>query len=205
MVELPTGKMKSREGTVVDADDLVDEMVSIAREHTLNLGKVKDFDEQELQQLYEMIGLGALKYFLLRVDPKKKMIFNPEESIDFHGTTGPFIQYTHARIKSILRKASPSESTFDFGPLEKQEKDLLLLAETYDQVIRQAGASLDPSVLANYLFALAQTFNSFYAAFSVVNAASLEKRELRLKLASLVATILKSGMEMLGISVPEKM
>lgn len=205
MVELPTGKMKSREGTVVDADDLVDEMVSIAREHTQNLGKVKDFDEQELQQLYEMIGLGALKYFLLRVDPKKKMIFNPEESIDFHGTTGPFIQYTHARIKSILRKATPGDISPDYGPLEKQEKDLLLLAENYDQVIRQAAAGLDPSALANYLFSLAQNFNSFYAAFSVVNADTIEKRELRLRLASMVATILQSGMEMLGIKVPEKM
>ena len=205
MVELPTGKMKSREGTVVDADDLVDEMIAIAKEHTQNLGKVKDFDEAELVQLYEMIGLGALKYFLLRVDPKKKMIFNPEESIDFHGSTGPFIQYTHARIKSILRKASASQSLADYGILEKQEKDLLLLTETYDQVIKQAADALDPSTLANYLFQLAQNFNSFYAAFSIVNAETTEKRELRLRLASIVATILDSGMKMLGIQVPEKM
>ena len=205
MVELPTGKMKSREGTVVDADDLVDEMISIAREHTQNLGKVKDFDESELVQLYEMIGLGALKYFLLRVDPKKKMIFNPEESIDFHGSTGPFIQYTHARIKSILRKASVGQSLTNYGILEKQEKDLLLVAETYDQVIKQAADALDPSTLANYLFQLAQNFNSFYAAFSIVNAETIEKRELRLRLASIVATILDSGMKMLGIQVPEKM
>ena len=205
MVELPTGKMKSREGTVVDADDLVDEMIAIAKEHTQNLGKVKDFDEAELVQLYEMIGLGALKYFLLRVDPKKKMIFNPEESIDFHGSTGPFIQYTHARIKSILRKASAGQSLSDYGILEKQEKDLLLLAETYDQVIKQAADALDPSTLANYLFQLAQNFNSFYAAFSIVNAETIEKRELRLRLASIVATILDSGMKMLGIQVPEKM
>ncbi|MEN9884217.1 MAG: hypothetical protein RLZZ420_1434 [Bacteroidota bacterium] len=205
MVELPTGKMKSREGTVVDADDLVDEMISIAREHTQNLGKVKDFDETELIQLYEMIGLGALKYFLLRVDPKKKMIFNPEESIDFHGSTGPFIQYTHARIKSILRKASVGQSLTNYGSLEKQEKDLLLLAETYDQVIRQAASALDPSTIANYLFQLAQNFNSFYAAFSIVNAETVEKKELRLRLASIVATILDSGMKMLGIQVPEKM
>ena len=205
MVELPTGKMKSREGTVVDADDLVDEMISIAREHTQNLGKVKDFDESELVQLYEMIGLGALKYFLLRVDPKKKMIFNPEESIDFHGSTGPFIQYTHARIKSILRKASVGQSLTNYGTLEKQEKDLILLAETYDQVIKQAAAALDPSTIANYLFQLAQNFNSFYAAFSIVNAETVEKRELRLRLASIVATILDSGMKMLGIQVPEKM
>ncbi len=205
MVELPTGKMKSREGTVVDADDLVDEMIAIAKEHTQNLGKVKDFDETELVQLYEMIGLGALKYFLLRVDPKKKMIFNPEESIDFHGSTGPFIQYTHARIKSILRKASAGQSLSDYGILEKQEKDLLLLVETYDQVIKQAADALDPSTLANYLFQLAQNFNSFYAAFSIVNAETIEKRELRLRLASIVATILDSGMKMLGIQVPEKM
>jgi arginyl-tRNA synthetase len=205
MVELPTGKMKSREGTVVDADDLVDEMIAIAREHTQNLGKVKDFDEKELVKLFEMIGLGALKYFLLRVDPKKKMIFNPEESIDFHGSTGPFIQYTHARIKSILRKASASQDLSDYGKLEKQEKDLLLLAETYDQVIKQAAVALDPSVLANYLFQLAQNFNSFYAAFSIVNAETAEKRELRIRIASLVATILDSGMKMLGIQVPEKM
>ncbi|MFM1962237.1 MAG: hypothetical protein RLZZ172_1082 [Bacteroidota bacterium] len=205
MVELPTGKMKSREGTVVDADDLVDEMISIAREHTQNLGKVKDFDETELIQLYEMIGLGALKYFLLRVDPKKKMIFNPEESIDFHGSTGPFIQYTHARIKSILRKASVGQSLTNYGSLEKQEKDLILLAETYDQVIRQAASALDPSTIANYLFQLAQNFNSFYAAFSIVNAETVEKKELRLRLASIVATILDSGMKMLGIQVPEKM
>jgi arginyl-tRNA synthetase len=197
--------MKSREGTVVDADDLVDEMISIAREHTQNLGKVKDFDESELVQLYEMIGLGALKYFLLRVDPKKKMIFNPEESIDFHGSTGPFIQYTHARIKSILRKASVGQSLTNYGTLEKQEKDLILLAETYDQVIKQAAAALDPSTIANYLFQLAQNFNSFYAAFSIVNAETVEKRELRLRLASIVATILDSGMKMLGIQVPEKM
>jgi arginyl-tRNA synthetase len=205
MVELPTGKMKSREGSVVDADDLVDEMISIAREHTQSLGKVKDFDESELVQLYEMIGLGALKYFLLRVDPKKKMIFNPEESIDFHGSTGPFIQYTHARIKSILRKASVGRSLTNYGTLEKQEKDLILLAETYDQVIKQAAAALDPSTIANYLFQLAQNFNSFYAAFSIVNAETVEKKELRLRLASIVATILDSGMKMLGIQVPEKM
>jgi arginyl-tRNA synthetase len=205
MVELPTGKMKSREGTVVDADDLVDEMIAIAKEHTQNLGKVKDFNEAELVQLYEMIGLGALKYFLLRVDPKKKMIFNPEESIDFHGSTGPFIQYTHARIKSILRKASAGQSLSDYGILEKQEKDLLLLAETYDQVIKQAADALDPSTLANYLFQLAQNFNSFYAVLSIVNAETIGKRELRLRLASIVATILDSGMKMLGIQVPEKM
>jgi arginyl-tRNA synthetase len=206
MVELPTGKMKSREGTVVDADDLIDEMVSISREHTQNLGKVKDFGEQELVELYDTIGLGALKYFLLRVDPKKKMIFNPEESIDFHGFTGPFVQYTHARIKSVLRK-SVIDNSFDLfqSPLLKAEKDLLLLTEHYEVVLKQAADDFDPSVIATYLFQLAQSFNSFYAALSIGNAESEEKKQLRLKISSLVATIIASGMDLLGIKVPEKM
>ncbi len=206
MVELPTGKMKSREGTVVDADDLIDEMVSISREHTQNLGKVKDFGEQELVELYDTIGLGALKYFLLRVDPKKKMIFNPEESIDFHGFTGPFVQYTHARIKSVLRKSSVDAAVKLFpSPLLKAEKDLLLLTEHYAVVLKQAADDFDPSVIATYLFQLAQSFNSFYAALSIGNAESEEKKQLRLKISSLVATIIASGMELLGIKVPEKM
>jgi arginyl-tRNA synthetase len=206
MVELPTGKMKSREGTVVDADDLIDEMVSISREHTQNLGKVKDFSEQELIELYDTIGLGALKYFLLRVDPKKKMIFNPEESIDFHGFTGPFVQYTHARIKSVLRKSVIDPAFKDFpSPLLNAEKDLLLLTEHYEVVLKQAADDFDPSVIATYLFQLAQSFNSFYAALSIGNAESEEKKQLRLKISSLVATIESSGMELLGIKVPEKM
>jgi arginyl-tRNA synthetase len=206
MVELPTGKMKSREGTVVDADDLIDEMVSISREHTQTLGKVKDFGEQELVELYDTIGLGALKYFLLRVDPKKKMIFNPEESIDFHGFTGPFVQYTHARIKSVLRKSSVDTAFKSFpSPLLKAEKDLLLLAEHYAVVLKQAADDFDPSVIATYLFQLAQSFNSFYAALSIGNAESEEKKQLRLKISSLVATIIASGMDLLGIKVPEKM
>jgi arginyl-tRNA synthetase len=206
MVELPTGKMKSREGTVVDADDLIDEMVSISREHTQNLGKVKDFGDEELVALYDTIGLGALKYFLLRVDPKKKMIFNPEESIDFHGFTGPFVQYTHARIKSVLRKSTVDTAFKAFrSPLMKAEKDLLLLTEHYEVVLKQAADDFDPSVIATYLFQLAQSFNSFYAALSIGNAESEEKKQLRLKISSLVATIIASGMELMGIKVPEKM
>lgn len=206
MVELPTGKMKSREGTVVDADDLIDEMISISSEHTRSLGKVKDFNEDELESLYDTIGIGALKFFLLRVDPKKKMIFNPEESIDFHGFTGPFIQYTHARIKSVLRKSEIDVSINTFNSaLHPSEKELLLLAEQFEQILKQAADSLDPSTIAIYLFQLAQSFNSFYAALSIVNAENEEKRQLRLKLASLVATILSSGMLLLGINVPEKM
>jgi arginyl-tRNA synthetase len=206
MVELPTGKMKSREGTVVDADDLIDEMVSIAREHTENLGKVKDFSPDELVALYDMIGLGALKYFLLRVDPKKKMIFNPEESIDFHGSTGPFIQYTHARIKSVLRKSSIDKDFIAYKTaLLDPEKELLLLSEQFETVLLQSAESLDPSTLATYLFQLAQSFNSFYAALSIASAESEEKKQLRLKISSMVATVLCSGMNLLGISVPEKM
>jgi arginyl-tRNA synthetase len=206
MVELPTGKMKSREGTVVDADDLVDEMIAIASSHTQNLGKVKDFNEEELKSLYDTIGIGALKFFLLRVDPKKKMIFNPEESIDFHGFTGPFIQYTHARIKSVLRKSMIDTSFTQFDePLLPAEKELLLLAEQYEQILKQAADAFEPSTIAIYLFQLAQTFNSFYAALSINNAESEEKKQLRLRTASWVATIIASGMSLLGISVPEKM
>jgi arginyl-tRNA synthetase len=206
MVELPTGKMKSREGTVVDADDLVDEMIAIASSHTQSLGKVKDFNDEELKSLYDTIGIGALKFFLLRVDPKKKMIFNPEESIDFHGFTGPFIQYTHARIKSVLRKSTIDTTFTKFDePLLPAEKELLLLAEQYEQILKQAADAFDPSTIAIYLFQLAQTFNSFYAALSINNAESEEKKQLRLRTASWVATIIASGMSLLGINVPEKM
>jgi len=194
MVELPTGKMKSREGTVVDADDLVDEMIAIASSHTQSLGKVKDFNEEELKSLYDTIGIGALKFFLLRVDPKKKMIFNPEESIDFHGFTGPFIQYTHARIKSVLRKSETDSNQNNYTQeLLPAEKELLLLAEQYEQILKQAAESLDPSTIAIYLFQLAQSFNSFYAALSIMNAESEEKKQLRLKIAAWVATIISSG------------
>jgi len=206
MVELPTGKMKSREGTVVDADDLIDEMIAISSSHTQSLGKVKDFNDEELKSLYDTIGIGALKFFLLRVDPKKKMIFNPEESIDFHGFTGPFIQYTHARIKSVLRKSSIDTAFTQFNePLLPAEKELLLLAEQYEQILKQAADAFDPSTIAIYLFQLAQTFNSFYAALSINNAESEEKKQLRLRTSSWVATIIASGMSLLGIKVPEKM
>ena len=206
MVELPTGKMKSREGTVVDADDLIDEMIAISSSHTQSLGKVKDFNEDELKSLYDTIGIGALKFFLLRVDPKKKMIFNPEESIDFHGFTGPFIQYTHARIKSVLRKSTIDSSFMKFNEsLLPAEKELLLLAEQYEQILKQAAESYDPSTIAIYLFQLAQSFNSLYAALSISNAETEEKKQIRLKTASWVATIIASGMSLLGIGVPEKM
>jgi arginyl-tRNA synthetase len=206
MVELPTGRMKSREGTVVDADDMVDEMVAIAGKHTEELGKVKEFTETELQELYDILGIGALKFFLLRVDPKKRMIFNPEESIDFHGFTGPFVQYTHARIKSILRKekaVDSQQSTVD--GLLKLEKGLIVKLEQYSAIVEQAATEHNPSVLAIYAFELAKTFNTFYTEHSVLNAESVEKKQLRLKLSEMAANVISSAMGLLGIRVPERM
>jgi arginyl-tRNA synthetase len=205
MVELPSGRMKSREGTVVDADDLLEEMVAIAAKHTQESGKVKDFSETELSELYEMIGLGALKFFLLRVDPKKKMVFNPEESIDFHGFTGPFIQYTHARIKSILRKEKAAAGNQNFGSLLKLEKELLLLLEQYSTVVKQAANEYNPSIIAIYIFNVAKTYNSFYTEHSVLNAESEEKKQLRLRICALTANTIQSAMALLGIRVPERM
>ena len=205
MVELPTGKMKSREGTVVDADDLIDEMVATAQRHTEELGKVKDFEKSELQELYHTLGLGAMKFYLLRVDPKKKMIFNPEESIDFHGFTGPFVQYTYARIKSILRKETFSFSNIPASPLLKLEKEILVALEQFNTILRQAEKELNPSVVAIYIFNLAKTFNSFYTAHSIANAETAEKKDLRLKLAMHTSNVLKKGMQLLGISMPERM
>jgi arginyl-tRNA synthetase len=204
MVELPTGKMKSREGTVVDADDLVDGMIQIAKEKTASLGKVDDFSATQLEKLYDTIGLGALKFFLLRVDPKKKMIFNPEESIDFHGFTGPFIQYTHARIKSILRKTGTAVHQIgsDLLPLEKA---LAMELANFSAEVNEAAASLDPSKLAIYAFNLAKLFNSFYAEHSIANAESEDKKNLRIQLGIITAATLKQAMHTLGIEVPEQM
>lgn len=209
MVELPSGRMKSREGTVVDADDMIEEMVKVARAKTEELGKVKDFTPDELKDLYDIIALGALKFFLLRVDPKKRMIFNPEESIDFHGFTGPFVQYTHARIKSILRKAGEGTRHKVQGTsgvaLLKLERDLIILLEQYPLIIEQAVAEHNPSVVAIYVFNLAKAFNTFYTEHSVMNAESGEKKELRLQLSEMTAHVIASGMGMLGIRVPERM
>ena len=205
MVELPTGRMKSREGTVVDADDMVDEMVNVAKQKTEELGKVKDFTDAELKELYDTIALGALKFFLLRVDPKKKMIFNPEESIDFHGFTGPFVQYTHARIKSVLRKAQGISGQVQANSLLKLEKDLIIMLEQYPTILEQAVAEHNPSVIAIYVFNLAKAFNTFYTEHSVMNAESDEKKQLRLQLSEMTANVIASGMSLLGIRVPERM
>ena len=205
MVELTTGKMKSREGTVVDADDLVEEMISTSQRHTEELGKVKDFTKSELTELYKTIGLGAMKFYLLRVDPKKRMIFNPEESIDFHGFTGPFVQYTYARIKSILRKEHLDEKQKVSSTLLKPEKEIMVIAEQFPAVISEAAKELDPSKIANYVFNLAKTFNSFYSELSISKAENEEKKQLRLQMALMTSNILKSGMQMLGIGMPERM
>lgn len=209
MVELPSGRMKSREGTVVDADDLVAEMVSEAEKKTKEHSRIEDFTPEELKELYETIGVGALKYFLLRVDPKKKMIFNPEESIEFYGFTGPFIQYTHARIKSILRKesvkATPAVDAWGAEGLLKLEKELLLLLEQYPNIVQQAADEHNPSVVAIYAFNIAKAYNTFYTEHSVLNAESEEKKQLRLRLCQMTANVIKSSMQLLGIRVPERM
>lgn len=205
MVELPSGRMKSREGTVVDADDLVDEMVKEAENKTKEKSKVEEFSADELKELYETIALGALKFFLLKVDPKKKMVFNPEESIDFHGFTGPFIQYTHARIKSILRREKPSGAELNGQPLLKLEKGLLLLLEQYPDIVKQAAIEYNPASVANYAYGVAQTFNSFYTEHKVLSAESEEKKQLRLQLCELTAAVIKSAMSLMGIKVPERM
>lgn len=210
MVELTTGKMKSREGTVVDADDIVDEMIETSKKHTEELGKVKDFTKEELKELYETLGLGAMKFYLLRVDPKKRMVFNPEESIDFHGFTGPFIQYTYARIKSILRKVgepmgSMVNAQWSMEKLLPLERELIIFLEKYSNIISQAADEHNPSVIANYVFHLAKTFNSFYAEHSVANAENEEKKILRLHIAVMTATVIKSALQLLGIAVPERM
>jgi arginyl-tRNA synthetase len=204
MVELPTGKMKSREGTVVDADELVDGMIQIAKEKTESLGKVDDFTAAQLEKLYDTIGLGALKFFLLRVDPKKKMIFNPEESIDFHGFTGPFIQYTHARIKSILRKTGTTVQQVGTSLLPL-EKALAMQLANFSAEVNEAAEALDPSKLAIYAFNLAKLFNSFYAELSIANAETDDKKNLRIQLGILTAATLKQAMQVLGIEVPEQM
>lgn len=207
MVELPKelgARMKSREGTVVDADDLCDEMSKYAEEETLAKGKTEGFTTDELNELYETLGLGAMKFFLLRVEPKKRIVFDPREGIEIHGFTGPFIQYTHARTQSILRKGQPEGKQIN-GELLPQEKAVIVELEKFESVIAQAGLEMNPSVVASYLFKLAQTYNSFVTALKVLTAETPEKKELRLQLSQLVVNVIKSGMGLLGIKVPERM
>lgn len=205
MVELPEGKMKSREGTVVDADDLIDEMIKTAQQTTEESGKTEGLNETDKNELYSTIGLGALKYFILKVDPKKKMLFNPAESIDFHGNTGPFIQYTHARIKSILRKAGAFNNDVPVINLHAKERDLLKLIYEFQQTIIEAGANYSPALIANYVYELAKEFNQFYHECDVIKEENEQVKLFRLQLIQFIAQIIKASMDLLGAKVPEQM
>ena len=210
MVELPNGKMKSREGTVVDADDLIAEMIKDARQTSDELGKFKDMTGEERDEIARIVGMGALKYFILKVDARKNMLFNPEESIDFNGNTGPFIQYTHARIRSILRKAQAEgivlPDSLDTGmPLNRKETELIQKMNEYGAAVEQAGKDYSPSGIANYCYELTKEFNQFYHDYSILSADSLNEKTVRLVLAANVAKTLKNGMDLLGIEVPERM
>lgn len=210
MVELPEGKMKSREGTVVDADDLIEEMISTARETSQELGKLDGASAEEIEDIVRMVGLGALKYFILKVDPRKNMTFNPKESIDFNGNTGPFIQYTHARIKSVLRKAA--EQNIDHATLKntdieisEKEKYLIQLITEFPAVIKQAGDEFSPALIANYIYDLVKEYNQFYHDFSILHEEDEDLRNFRLVVSETIANVIKTGMGLLGIKVPNRM
>ncbi len=211
MVELPQGKMKSREGTVVDADDLIDGMVQTAREMTEQLGKLDDFSSEEAKLLHYNIAMGALKYFILKVDPKKTMMFNPAESIDFNGNTGPFIQYTYARICSVIRKAAErgikvsDKLTYGIEILGEKEKSLIKMLHDFPGVVQEAGNNLSPALIANYIFELAKEYNQFYHDHYIIHEEVESIRQFRLDLSSFTASVIKNGMNLLGINVPGKM
>ncbi|UOK43834.1 MULTISPECIES: arginine--tRNA ligase [Flavobacterium] len=205
MVELPSGKMKSREGTVVDADDLIEEMVVTAREISEELGKLEGYSEEEKSKLYKTIGMGALKYYMLKVDPRKGMMFNPEESVDFAGNTGPFIQYTYARIQSILRKTDFDLNTDVVVEIHEKEKELLKLMEEFPVVIQDAAKHHSPALIANYLYDLVREYNSFYQAVSILGEEDLAKKVFRVQLSKKVGEVIKSAFGLLGIDVPERM
>ena len=205
MVELPNGKMKSREGTVVDADDLMALMVEDAYKTSMELGKFDDMTEEERREIARIVGMGALKYFILKVDARKNMLFNPEESIDFNGNTGPFIQYTYARIRSILRKAPSITSPTSATSLSSKEIELIQKMSEFGAAVEQAGKDYSPSGIANYCYELTKVFNQFYHDFSILNEPDEQKKAVRLMLAKNVAKIIKNGMGLLGIEVPERM
>ena len=210
MVELPEGKMKSREGTVVDADDLMEEMIRTAREISEELGKMDEMTEEEAADIARIVGLGSLKYFILKVDPRKNMTFNPKESIDFNGNTGSFIQYTYARIRSVLRKAAeqgielPEQLPTD-TPISEKEEGLIQMIADYSTVVKEAGEEYSPARIANYVYDLVKEYNQFYHDFSILREENAAVKELRLVLSANVAKVVKSGMSLLGIEVPERM
>jgi arginyl-tRNA synthetase len=211
MVDLPSGKMKSREGTVVDADDLIDEMVQEAERQTRALGKLEDISDEEARQLFEIIGLGALKFFLLKVDPKKRMLFDPNESIQLQGFTGPFIQYTYARIKAILRKAKSldliitASGLSEVKTLEPAEREVVQVLGLFENKVKEAAGEYSPAVVANYVYELAKAYNQFYQSIPIFNETDPAKLQFRIALSETVASAIKKGMGLLGIQVPEKM
>jgi len=209
MVDLPEGKMKSREGTVVDADDLISEMFDTAREMSEELGKLDDYSETEKKEIYRIVGLGALKYFILKVDPKKNMTFNPRESVDFNGNTGPFIQYTYARIRSVLRKAETRGIQWGKPDLHTdlldKEKQLIKMIRLYTRVVKEAGDNFSPSLVANYCYDLVKEYNQFYHDYTILGEPDPDKRAFRIRLSEQTAKVIKSGMSLLGIEVPERM
>jgi arginyl-tRNA synthetase len=204
MVDLPSGKMKSREGTVVDADDLIAEMEATAKEQTEALGKTEGYTDEDKQQLYYMIGMGALKYFLLKVDPKKRLLFDPNESVDFQGHTGPFIQYTHARIKSVLSRGG-AYTTNTVTTLDGEERDLIISLSQYPETVISAAKDFNPAAIANYVYDLAKAYNKFYHEKSILQAESEDLKSFRLQLSASTAQIIAHGMGLLGIDVPERM
>lgn len=205
MVDLPHGRMKSREGTVVDADDLIGEMVSTAKEQSAELGKIEDLESDEAKELFHTIGMGALKFFILKVDPRKRMVFNPEESIELQGQTGPFVQYTYARIQSVKQKAGVEGQVPTGYALNTEERDLVAELYKYPATVADAAEKLDPSDIANYAYNLAKNFNKFYQEHSIANAETEEAKQLRVALADLTAKVLESAFRLLGIKVPERM
>ncbi len=210
MVDLPSGKMKSREGTVVDADDLMEDMARTAEKISQELGKLEGYTEEEKKDLYRIIGLGALKYFILKVDPKKRILFNPEESVDFQGNTGPFVQYTYARIQSILRKSDSKEAGFEQAvsedlALHPKEKELLKLLLLFPETIQAAADQYSPALLANYTYEVVKEFNSFYQQVSILGEADTEKRIFRIQLTRKMGVVIASAFLLLGIQVPERM
>ncbi|MBM1106147.1 arginine--tRNA ligase [Aurantibacter crassamenti] len=210
MVDLPSGKMKSREGTVVDADDLMEEMTATAAKISEELGKLEDYSDSEKHGLYKMIGLGALKYYILKVDPKKRILFNPEESVDFQGNTGPFIQYTYARIQSILRKASTTNVNLSMAldhalELHPKEKELIKQIQIFPDTIQLAAENFSPALIANYTYDLVKEFNSFYQQVSILGETDEQKKVLRIQLSKKVSEVIESAFKLLGIEVPERM
>ena len=210
MVELPSGKMKSREGTVVDADDLIKEMIDTAREMSLELGKLEDFTSEQAEKVFRTIGLGAIKYFMLKVDPKKNMLFDPKESVDFNGNTGPFIQYTYARIQSVIRKAAENgiiapDKVLAGLNMDEKEKQLVKLIYRYPAVVKDAGTNLSPALVANYVYELAKEYNQFYHEYPIIKEEDGAIRSFRLLLSKVTSNIIQSSMGLLGIEVPERM